>query len=110
MKRALVFPAAVAEAAGRMGEGAYRTDEMLEGLFWMLERGAEAGHRIWMDPPLYRLRAEAGPWGATVSVLYAFDPERVVVLALAEGNGESGAQTPIPPIPPRDRGDGRDWT
>jgi hypothetical protein len=96
MKRTLLFPAAVADAATAMGEGGSRKDELLEGAFWVLERNAESGQRLWQDPPLYAVRAQAGPRGAAVSVLYTIDHDRVVVLSLAEGNADSGPGSPIP--------------
>ena len=37
MKRTLLFPAAVADAAAEMGEGLYRRDELLEAALWVLD-------------------------------------------------------------------------
>lgn len=96
MKRTLLFPAAVADIAADMGEGRFRRDELLEAALWVLERDAESGQRLWQDPPLYRVSAQAGPWGASVSVLYTIDYDRVVVLSLAEANADSGPGRPIP--------------
>lgn len=86
MRRNLVFPAAVADTAAAMSEAGFRRDELLEGAFWVLERSAESGLRLWQDPPLYALRAKAGPRGEAVSVLYAIDYDRVVVLSLIGEN------------------------
>lgn len=103
MIRTLLFPGAIADAAAALGEAGSRKDELLQAALWVLERNAEAGARLWPDPPLYALHAQAGPRGAGLSVLYAIDHDRVVVLSLAEGNPESA---PVGPIIPGLRGIG----
>ena len=86
MKRTLVFSAEIAEAAAALAEGESRGDELLAGAKWVLERSAESGARVWQDPPIYVLSAQAGPRGPALSVFYTLSYDQVLVLSLGAKN------------------------
>jgi hypothetical protein len=94
MKRTLVYPEALGAAATDIGEGKARGDEFLEGAKWVLERDAEAGTRVCLDPPIYVLSLQAGPRRAGLFVFYTIAYDQVLVLSLAEGNAQIRAIGP----------------
>lgn len=84
MKRTLIIPDAMNQAATALERAVRRSDEFLEGAKWVLEREAEKGRQVSQDPPIYVLAMEAGADHPRLSLFYTISYDKVLLLSILD--------------------------
>ena len=96
MKRTLIFPENLESSLAAMEGETRRSDEFLEGAKWILERDAEQGQRVSLDPPIYMVAMEAAADHPPLSLFYTIAYDKVLLLSVFKGKPPRENDGPAP--------------